>query len=239
MIFILLTVLIYFLSEITLEFFIATNTTLYSDRYNVITFPLFAIILSITIFQIKALNKYIFITLIALLIFTNTFSFQAPRSLLLEFLGEVSNPYVLPDQEVVNYLNDNTRKGETVYLTLDRDHEPLMFYNTKELKFVNRIIPTNTRVFPKGRSVLPIYTYFYTNEPDWVIQYSKRENDNSELMFDYRPLPPNINLTKDYNVVALPVFFSDFSRPEIGTHAFKETKPSYNDQIFIYHKKQS
>jgi hypothetical protein len=152
-------------------------------------------------------------------------------------MKEVVRPYKTPDREVANFLEKNAKNGDTAFINLDRDHEPLIFYLKNKIKFVNRVSLTNTRIFPKNRTLIPRYIYSFRDKPDWIILYSKRGNDGSFLTFDYRPTDPNINLKEDYTEVPLPIFFSDMSRPEIELRSFTEIKPSYQDQVFIYKKK--
>jgi hypothetical protein len=82
----------------------------------------------------------------------------------------------------------------------------------------------------------------YLDEPTWVILFGKyriQENDQSFATLGLRdPEALPIDLQADYTETVLPVYFSDLSRPELSMHSFTEIKPKYDEQIFIYHKKQ-
>jgi hypothetical protein len=169
--------------------------------------------------------------------YTNIDQLRSPFLLLL--LGEIISPYATPDKAVSDYLSKNANEGDTAYVSHDRDHEPLIFHLGKKIKFVNRVSLINSRIFPENRGLIPRYIYDFRDKPNWIILYSKRGFDDTFLTFDYSKLSPEWNLTRDYEEVALPVFFSDMSRPEMDLRSFSEIKPEYNDQVFIYKKKQS
>lgn len=204
-------------------------------RYTMVILPFFTIASAIVIYEILKRSKYIGVIVLILFLLTSIFTLSKPyRSYLFEFINEVIHPYQTPDLAVANYLATHAKEGDTAFLSLDRGHEPLTFYLGNKIRFINRILLTNPHIFPKNRGILPRYIYGFTELPDWVILYSKRGNDHSSLTIDYRPLPPNINLSKDYKETALPVFFSDMTRPELYLHSFNEPEFSYNDQVFIY-----
>jgi hypothetical protein len=169
---------------------------------------------------------------------SNLFTLSSPRSFFFEFIHELTHPYATPDKVVADYLSKNANYGETAFVSLDRDHEPLIFHLKDRIKFVNRVSLVNTRIFPKNRNIIPRYIYDFRDAPDWVILYSKRGNDGTFFTFDYRPIPPEINLAQDYEEIAVPVFFADMSRPEIDLRSFYKIEPVFNDQVFIYKKKK-
>jgi len=159
------------------------------------------------------------------------------RSLPWEFVTELFYPYKTPDIVVAQYLKEKAKVGDTAFVNLDRNHEPLIFHLGKKIKFVNRVSLINTRIFPENRAIIPRYIYAFRDSPDWVILYSKRGMDESFFTFDYRPLPPEIDLTRDYEETVLPVFFSDMSRPEIELRSFRGINPNEGDFVYVYKKK--
>lgn len=228
---------IIFIFLMTVATFISGDTIVFvRSRYTMMIFP-YAVFISVYILSILAKwNKYIGIVCLTVYVTTTLFALSL-RSFPLGFFNEVTISYPLPDKEVADYLTNNAKQGDTAFVNMDRDHEPLEFLLQKKIKFIKRVTTNNVRIFPEARGVVPKYIYSYRKEPDWVIFYSKRGYDGTFLTADYRPLPPGIDLTNDYTQIVLPVFFSDMSRPEIYLHSFEEVIPSDNDQIFIYHKK--
>ena len=210
-----------------------TDTAFIHVRYTMSIFPFMSIISGVIAARIIRWNKAVGGLFLVLFIATNLLTLQKPRSFLTEFLKEAANPYPSPDKVVADYLAKNAKEGDTAFVSLDRNHEPLIFYLGDKIRFVNRVSRTNRRLFPWNRSVLPRYIYDFRENPDWIILYSKRGNYGTFLTFDYRFLSPGINMM-DYKEVVLPIFFSDMSRPEIEYRSFKEINPGYNDQVFIY-----
>jgi len=203
-------------------------------RYTMVIFPYLLLLIGTLLRQIWAWNRYIAIPILAAYIFSNIFTLQPPRSFLWEFKNEVLNPYPSPDKTVADFLEIHAQKGDTAFVNLDRDHEPLIFHLRDKIKFVKRVSMFNKRIFPENRGQIPRYIYDFRDPPDWVIIYSMRGNDGSFFTFDHRPLPGGINLSKDYEEIILPIFFSDVSRPEIHLRSFRPIRPGPDDRIFIY-----
>lgn len=205
-------------------------------RYATVIFPFSLLLCAYILYKIWQLKKWVAVVLLGAFVFTNLFTLYKPRSFLLEFMHEAINPYPTPDKMVANYLQAHAKAGDTAFITLDRNHEPLIFHLHDKIRFVNRISPNHPRIFPKNRIIIPQYIYDFRDNPDWIILYGKQGNDRSFFTFDYRPLPKNIDLHRQYKEITLPIFFSDMSRPEISHHSFLEIKPSKNAQVFIYKK---
>ncbi|HZQ29708.1 MAG TPA: glycosyltransferase family 39 protein [Patescibacteria group bacterium] len=220
------------------------NPTL-APRYNTILLPLFTIISAYVLFVIYKLNKWIFVVIAALFIFTNTFTLSGFQIRLWDYLNEVTNPYKTSDQYVADVLNKNAHDGDTAFLSLDRSHESLEFLLHKKIKFINRISPINSVLFPKNYKTLPSYLYGFLGSPDWVVLYSKRHSGMNYYNVDIRDgypmgLSPGVDLERDYTLTILPVYYlSDIQRPEIEFHQFYKVIPMYNDQVFLYHKKNA
>ena len=210
-----------------------TDTSFLHVRYTMNIFPFICIFSGVIAARIIGWNKLVGGAFLILFIATNLFTFQKPRSFLIEFLKEAAKPYPSPDKIIADYLAKSAKEGDTAFVSLDRDHEPLIFYLGEKIRFVDRVTRTNRRLFPWNRQILPRYIYDFRENPNWIILYSKRGADGTFLTGDFRPLPAGINLM-DYKEISLPVFFSDMSRPEIYFRSFTEIKPSYTDQVFIY-----
>lgn len=213
------------------------DTSFIHTRYTMVIFPFLAMACALIISHLWGWKKEIAAIVLVAFLFTNIFTLQKPRSLFLEFLGEVKNPYATADKVVADYLRANAQDGDSAFVSLDRDHEPLIFHLRDKIRFINRVSLTNTRIFPENRKVIPRYIYDFRDEPDWVILYSKRGNDTSFLTFDYRQTPPEIDLENHYEEIILPIFFSDMSRPEIELRSFTKIDPTPDDRVFIYKKK--
>ncbi len=211
-------------------------TSFVHSRYTMLVLPFFALTAAVVIDTVWQWKKSVGVVLTVLYGFTSLLALQ-PRVLLAEYIREMTRPYETPDRVVARYLDEHAREGDTAFVSLDRDHEPLIFHLGQKIRFVNRVSLINTRIFPENRSIIPRYIYDFRDLPDWVILYSKRGNDGSFLTFDYRPLPPGIDLDESYEETVLPVFFADMSRPEMELRSFVEVRPTYQDQVFIYRKK--
>jgi 4-amino-4-deoxy-L-arabinose transferase-like glycosyltransferase len=217
--------------------FLDSDINFLAPRYTMVIFPYFSILVAMITVAIFKYNKPLGGVFLIIYLATNFFTLEKPQSLMWNYLNEIAHPYPVPDKAVADYLMQNAKVGDTAYVNLDRDHEPLMFLLGDKIKFVNRIDYANPRVFPKNRYTLPLYTYFFLKDPDWIILYSKRGKDGTFYTMDDRSAyAPRADLKNDYQETVLPVFFSDLTRPEIEYHSFKEIKPGYNDQIFIYKK---
>lgn len=220
-----------------------TNTFFDEIRYTLPAFLFLLFIVSYFLLSFFKFNKWIGLVVFSLYFLTNIFTLHSMRSFHLDYLNEIMNPYNTPDIVVAKFLKENAKDGDTAFVSLDRNHEPLIFHLNKKIKFVNRVTPNNERIFPENREVLPKYLYSYKTPPDWVIMYGKfgGYTDLSFLNFDYRGvfplgLSPLVNLENDYKEYVIPVFFADMSRPEIDLRAFSEVKPKYEEQVFIYKK---
>ena len=231
----------YFLLMTAITALVEVETAFIHNRYTMNIFPFLVVLVAVFVSYLWQLRKIVAILVLCIYLMTNLFSFQ-PRSLLMGFVGEIIQPYQTPDKVVADYLKEHAKDGDTAFVSLDRDHEPLIFYLGKKIRFINRITPTNPRVFPENRGILPRYLYNYFGSPDWVILYSKKQNDQSFLLFDMRDeyplgLSPMVNLKSDYAEIPLNVFFADESRPEIELHSFKREAFHPDERVFIYKKK--
>lgn len=227
-----------------LSAYILTANTFFTEiRYNLILLPLLYILIATTLAGLWRWNRWVAGAIAILYLTTNIFTFMPLRSLPLEYLGEWLHPYTASNEVVAAYLNAHAKNGDTAFVNSDRAHEPLMFLLGTKLKFVNRLSPDNNAVFPENYGKLPKYTYVFLEEPDWVILYSTHKANSSVYDFDLRSaypegLFPSVNVTRDYTLTILPVFYGpDETRPELESHQFTEIDPSYDEQIFIYHKK--
>ncbi len=213
------------------------DTVFVSTRYTTVIIPFLILLAAVLIHEVLKFQKWLGVALIFVYLFTNLLTFNPPRSYLLDLLGEIAHPYATPDILVARHLQAYAHLGDTAFVNLDRDHEPLIFYLNQRVRFVNRVSLTNTRIFPKNRAIIPRYIYDFRGEPDWVIYYSHRVDPDDFATFDLRALPPEVDLTKDYSLTVIPVYFSDLSRPEMIQRSFSAVEPSYNDQVFIFQKK--
>lgn len=207
--------------------FIADNPFT-ATRYNVIVFPFYLAGAAIIIYEMMRWKKWVGVVLIAVFVFYKSFLFN--------YFGELLHPYKTNVDAVDAYLTDNAREGDTAFLNMDRDHEPLVFLLGKKIRFVNRISPGNPRLFPKNRQMLPKYLSLYLEEPDWVILMSKYRTNDTFATFDRRDLFPGVDLSAHYEEIVLPVYFSDLTRPELDVHAFTQVVSSYTEQVFLYRK---
>ena len=78
------------------------------------------------------------------------------RSFPVEYFTEILYPYDTPDKVVADYTR-YAKVGDTAFVSLDRDHEPLIFHLKDTIRFVNRVSLINTRIFPKPRNHTEVY----------------------------------------------------------------------------------
>jgi uncharacterized membrane protein len=234
---------IYILISSLLNALIATNRYTLTDlRYHTALIPFCFMLIAVYLTKLKNGNKKWFNLLVGVFLFTNLLTLKG-GSFFYDFLNELKNPYKTPDIFVANYLYQNAKDNDTVFINLDRSHEPLLFFLNKKVRFINRVHPANQNIIASNRNILPEYVYNFQGPPDWIVLYSKRFDKNSFLTFDLRTvfpkgLSPNVNIERDYEKPAIiPLFFADLSRPELMYHAFYEIKPTVENQIYIYHKK--
>lgn len=217
---------------------------LVSIRYHLLLIPLALILAALIFFEIWRFNKTLMLFLLIPYLSSNIFTFNDWRSYFGEYILEVVNPYKTSDDLAAEYLETNAKEGETVFVNLNRSHEPLIFYLGNKVKFVNRISPFNRIIFPKNFSKLPNYIYNYTDDPDFVILYSNHFKDQTPNDFDIRLVDTisrkkPVDLKSDYSLTILPVYYlPDVSRPEIYQHKFAIPEPQYDEQVFIYRKKK-
>lgn len=223
----------------TLYTFINSETPQIALRHNILLMPVFAIALSLLLAGIRKISTGLFWIVLVLLLGTNVFTLQnfPPISFLWRLTREIRNPYPTPDVVAAQYLNDHAQENDTVFVNLEQGIEPLIYYTTKQLRFVNRVRPNNPKFLPNIAAILPEYIYRFRGEPDWIILFSKRGADGTPLTIYNRAMPPGIDLARDYTETVIPVFFYDLSQPDIEIHAFDEVTPEYRDSVFIYRKK--
>ena len=213
------------------------DTTFSHPRYTTVALPLFFLLAAYAWDRVLHWNRWVGIMCIALFLTTTLFSFGALRSYLSLLIHEIIAPYQTPEIVVAQYLKDHAKRGDTAFVSLDRDHEPLIFHLHDHIRFVNRVPLINSRIFPQNRGVIPRYIYDFRSEPDWIVMYSKRGEDGTFFTSDFRGLWPEVDLG-DYVEHALPIFFSDLSRPEIEMRSFTGvTSPAPIDYVYIYKKK--
>ena len=215
------------------------DTSFMHIRYTMLAFPFFCAAMATIVYGLYTIHPSIAAVFFIVYISTNIFTLTPFRSFWLDFAGEVMHPYQTPDKVVADYLNEFANDGDTAFVNLDRDHEPLIFHLGKKIRFVNRVSLVNTRIFPENRTVIPRYIYDFREYPDWIILFSKRGYDGSFYTFDYRSLNPEVKITpQTYTEHVLPVFFSDVSRPEIELRMFHAPDFVEGDYIYVYHKKK-
>jgi len=227
----------YLLGMAVLSTIVQTDTLFTDVRYTMPVITMWSLVLGISFVELG--KKYFYPTIIVILvfIFSTVFTFGDIISLPVLYLSEITHPYTAPDDAVAGYLRAHAKKGDTVWLSLDRDYEPLMFTLGDFVRFVNRVSLTNTRIFPKNRNLIPRYVYDFRGAPDWLVFYSDRGKDGTFMTFDYRTPPEGIDVADAYDQTILPVFFSDLTRPELEHRSFGEIPATGGDKIFIYHKK--
>ena len=212
-----------------------------NQRYLLVLMPVLFIVTAMVVERIWRF-RILAVLVMGVMLFTNGLGLVWPtRFLLMDYVSEIMRGPVKPYRAIAEVLDKEGKEGQTVFVSLERGHEPLMFYLSKKFKFVNRAQLADTNIFPRNREVLPRYTYFFTDSPDWVVMLSKRGHDGSFATADYRSLFPRglfpgVNLERDYEEMVLPISFKDTFRPELEWHVFSPAEPDYKDQIFIYHK---
>lgn len=221
--------------------FLSTAINPANQRYLLVLLPVAAIISGMMMARLVH-NKLATVLVMGIIILTNGLSLVWPiKWVLFDYVQELIHPSQKPYQEIAKVLDRQGKPGETVFVSLERGHEPLMFYLGKKFKFVNRAQLSDTNIFPLNREVLPRYTYFFSDSPDFVVLLGKRGNDGSDFTVDYRGLFPKglfpgVNLERDYEEMVLSISFKDTFRPELEWHVFNQDVPNYKDQIFVYHK---
>jgi len=215
----------------------------YAPRYTTAAAPFLIMTASILLAELWQLHRLAGTVVSILYLFTTTLSLTSPRSFFLDYFGEITRSYPSPEKTVADYLTIHAKEGDTAFVSLDRSHEPLIFYLKDKIRFVNRISRFNRLVYPANRANLAEYVYNFHGAPDWIILFGKRPFDlallSSQETFDFRDYH-NLGLSDltNYEEEVLPIYFADLSRPEIEFHQFKKVEPTYEDQIFIYkHKK--
>lgn len=217
------------------------DTTFSSQRYTTVALPLFFLMVAFVCDAVISWRKWIGIGILVIYLVSNLFTFRQPRSYLYLLIQEIVHPYQTPEILVANFLKAHAVKGDTAFVNLDHDHEPLNFLlgDNHAVRFVNRVDFFNTHIFPKNRNVIPRYIYDFRGEPDWLIMYSKRGNDGTFHTMDVRSLWVGVDLMNDYTEHVIPVFFSDLSRPEIELRSFTGiANPAPIDYVYIYEKKK-
>lgn len=218
-----------------------SDNLLIFPRYNTILFPFLIALSVITLKIIFNKNHKIFLIFLFLYIFTNIFTLTKPRIFLLDFAKEIIFSYLSPDEEVAKYLKAHASNRDTAFVSLDRAHDPLVFYLDSKIRFVNRVNPLNPRIFPQNYKTLPDYLYNFKGKPDWIILYGtiNRQDPFDYAAYDFRDYRSlgDINLKKDYEETILPVYFLDASRPEIAWHSFEKISPPKGQEVYIYRLK--
>lgn len=201
--------------------------------------PFLCVVVAYALETVYSWRRWVGIGLIGVYLFTNLLAFGGPVSYQALLVGELIHPYQTPEAIVAKYLTDHATKGDTAFVNLDRDYEPLMFLLGDYIRFVNRVSLINSRIFPQNRNVIARYAYDFRGEPDWVIVYSKRTVDGTMYTTDMMSLWREVDLQHDYIEHVIPVFFSDLSRPEMDFHSFTGiSNPGPRDYVYIYEKKE-
>ncbi len=215
------------------------NTNLSNPRYTTVALAFFYMLGAFVFDELISWQRVIGVTIFLIYLTTSLLTFNQPRNFLYLYIREVVHPYQTPEILVADFLKTHASKGQTAFVNLDHDHEPLIFLlgDAHALAFVNRVDPINTQLFPKNRGIIPRYIYDFRNEPDWLIMYSKRQLDGTFFTIDFRPLWPEVDVEKDYIEHILPIFFGDGSRPEVELRQFASAITVPRDYVYIYEKK--
>lgn len=205
-----------------LEGILRVDVPLTTDRYTMVVFPFLILASTLLIFGLSVYGRKVVGVVFFLFIFTNLLSLERPKSFLLAYIGEVTHPYPTPDKVVAEYLLAHAKKGETIVSSRGGNSQMvLLFYLKDHLRFVGSVRPDD----PRFRN-LPSYVYNVPQAPDWIVKYGRFESFGRVFAE-----------MSDYEEIALPVYYSDLSRPEIDLHAFGKPSFDANTQVFLYRKK--
>lgn len=234
-------VIAYIFIAVVLDLVIASDSPTTAIRYHVIIFPMLTAITVGALHSLWERHRWVGALLFLTYVTTSVLTVAAPSVRIADYLTEMLSPYTAPDEAVAAYLSAHAKPGDSAYVSLDRDHEPLVFLLNKQIRFVNRIPVDSGKFFPKNFGILPTYIYHYIGAPKWIILYGKLTDQTTFETFDNIPPPIGVdlkNLSSLYDETVLPVYFSDKTRPELNLHSFTRIVPKPDEQIFIYQRRQ-
>lgn len=138
---------------------VVVNQSFVDSRYHTALIPLLIILASLIFYELRKINRSVFIGALSIYIATNWLSLSSPRYLVWDYINEIANPYQVSDQLVANYLKQNAKDDDTAFVSSDRAYEPIMFLlGNKRIKFINRLNPLNRRLFPKNfKKIAQVY----------------------------------------------------------------------------------
>lgn len=217
-----------------------TYNPLASMRYGSLIIPFMVMVSILLLEPLYHLSRKIYYSIVIVYIFTNLFTLNPLHIFILDYVRELSSPYQTSETAVSEYLLRNAEAHDTVFLSLQRAHEPLVYTTGDKFRFVNVISPLNTDLLGKNYGNFPKYIYNFIGKPDWIIlfgNYKAAEIGANIYDFrDYHQLAP-LDLEKDYEKNILPVYYTDTTRPELYQHRFTPLIPDDNQKIYIYKKK--
>ena len=103
------------------------DTIFSSPRYTTAAIPLFCIFVACLVDEMMVWRRWVGIGILIVYLTTNLLTFEAPGSLLASFRYEIVHPYENPEALVADFLKTHAKKGQTAFVNLDYDHEPLIF----------------------------------------------------------------------------------------------------------------
>ncbi len=219
-------------------------------RYATATLPAFALVAGLLCHQVMEHRRTWGTALFVGMLFTDVLTLQhfspvysralrvaSPLPLpfrchLAEYFFEITRDRTNPSEAVVKWLSERVRPGELAVTSPPDDDDPLIFYLGDKLRLCGQLNEHDERLMSRWRDRLPLYIYSPRVVPDWIVYFNRTGIRQS--MQDY--IRAN---NVPYDVFLLPVFGTEFSRPEIPLRTFRDPPPPNSDTAVMILRRRS
>jgi len=199
-----------------------------SLRYIVNILPLTCILLGMICARVRQWSAWAAVPMLGILVFTNFFTLERPRSFFADYLRELSRGYKTSTSVVVEVLKQATREDDLVLVEPPYQRDPLIFYLGDRLRFCSVLSPDDTHLLPRHRERLPAYIYSGEVVPDWMVMFGRRRvrHDISRYLEEKGA---------QFDRATLPVHWQDRSRPELIWHLFSPMRRvAEHERVFVW-----
>ncbi|MBP7652510.1 glycosyltransferase family 39 protein, partial [Candidatus Dependentiae bacterium] len=210
--------------------------TLFADiRYAVGLFPFFCFLIGYITSRIFEINRIFAIIILIISISTNYFTLipsyrsENVRFFLFDYIYEITHKYITPTESVIDFIEKNIKKSETILIRPEYCVAPIFFYFDENLLFCGSLSEDNQHILISQKNKIPEYIYSRKIAPDWIISFG---------LFPYPPeykkyLDFIKNNKINYSLFSIEQFCVDMTRPEIIWHSFYPVK-NYSPENKIY-----
>ena len=222
----------------------AYNTFIADIRYLIVILPFASGLVSVFLFFVGKKSKMLALAFLLLVVLTNLLSIplypsrdifhRQIRFDLINYIKEIHNDYVTPYEAMAEFLQQNAKQDDIVFVSPDYMGYPLMFYAGDKFKLCCQL--SYTTKLPKDNvHQLDKNLFLEEAKPKWLILFGRFEN--TPTIFSH--FTRDGSKYKPFKYIN--IFWRDMTRPELLWHSYgpvADFNQTYQG-IYVYKKEEN